>query len=380
MLSRPRDLPAKPVWAVLIALVLIASACENSTDRAGHGRVLTRLAPVSQLATNPSNYFGLAWLPNGKLVVNRDAPGKDVRAELWLLDPNTGEFAPIDLRTPSTCLKADYHAPITLPDGRLGVVLECSFKIKDRLPGVAMSLVTASLKSGLTRPLITDESWQQRTGGFAVAEDMTEALVALGDELCGTVALIDREGIQPLDVTVGGGGATWNLASYFGLVEEDDSCWAQGRAASPAWSPEAGAAFFASPQSAGVEGLMRVDVPWNLYLMKPLGTDLRLLIENVRYPHSLTWSPSGEWLLFVGQPRGQSLGAWLYSMRAQTLVRIADAGVGGFTWSREGDQAAAIEGVSATKPSPLSRLVILDLSRIDLGELNRPGFLGGSNP
>src|SRR5262249_17535046 len=117
-------------------------------------------------------------------------------------------------------------------------------------------------------------------------------------------------------VLVGTGGYSWNPAMTRGITSDGNGrglteqlYWIAPdhwdklnvgfpQAFSPAWSPGGRQiAFFGAPEQ-GLTGVARSDAVFNLYLMKPDGTNIDPLVQDFYHVASLAWSPDSRWIVF----------------------------------------------------------------------------------
>ena len=158
-------------------------------------------------------------------------------------------------------------------------------------------------------------------------------------------------------------GESWNLGSFF-RDTSTSSCTNQGRAAWPAWASDGSRiAFFGSPESIGVSGQDRLDVPWNLYVMAPSATEARPILEDVTHAGALSWSPDSRWLAFSGGLDGQE-GTWLLDTRNNQPIAISASQALWLAWSPAGDEIAATVPTEAEGIALDSKVTIFEVANI----------------
>lgn len=158
--------------------------------------------------------------------------------------------------------------------------------------------------------------------------DMTRGVVSTGD-LRGTFYSVSSEGPEPLEIVVGEGTQEWVLSdalSDFYALDLPLNEWPRvGIATRPAWSPDGTTiAFLASPMATQLEGLARANASYNLYFMSPSELQPQIILENIRNPSALEWSPDGQSVLIEGcMGLGRRCGLWIYRLSDNELHLIS---------------------------------------------------------
>jgi hypothetical protein len=251
-----------------------------------------------------------------------------------------------------------------MPDGRVGLVKTCDLDSSTSPIPTSYSLVAGSLESGSIEPLVTSSplgflrSFAPPT--LTVSPEMDMAIVGAGNFLCGSIAMVDHQGLRYLPVTIREGYRSWSLDDYF--LNDDRLCTGIGRADVPAWSPDGQHVMFAgSPLSIGIDGQGRLDAPWNLYLMDVQNWEPRVVLRNVLYPSQLSWSPDGRWLAFGGYFSDGTEGTYLLQPEDGRLTRISSAFLISPAWSPDGTAIAGIREPSDV--GDFGDLVVLDVTQ-----------------
>jgi hypothetical protein len=195
----------------------------------------------------------------------------------------------------------------------------------------------------------------------AINPTMERGVVAVGDETCGTIAVVDSGGVHPLNLMIGAGMSEWNLAAFFG--DRSSGCASQGRAAWPTWSLDDVVAFFASPQSVGASGLEKTTHPWNIYTWAPGENRVRELFGDVALPTGLAWAPGEQWLAFTGEIDGE-FGLWLTSSQGDDPILVTTDAVFAFAWAPSGRSIAATVPLRRDDPSLMRVIVTYDVARL----------------
>ena len=288
-------------WVVLV-LGLLLAGCAASSPAPPVAPIAPTLADVTghRIAAPRGRYLRLAWLPSGWLVGEYEA-GEDWTYRLWRLRPDGSQFAPLPLDHDPACRLTRYLHATALPDGRLGYEKQCldpvtppgQAKLDDRRHLMAYDLTTGQAERLVAEPL---------TYGAALYTwnpSMTRGMIHSGSGICDGIAWLTRSGREPATFSIQEGRRHWRMDTYY-QRHPADSCHREGRASLPAWSPTGTViAFFASPQSIGVRGFARLDMPWHLYLMNPEDQQPRPVVADVQAPGGLAWSPDGQQLVAV---------------------------------------------------------------------------------
>lgn len=298
-------------------------------------------ATPSQVPVGSREFAGVAWPSDNSLVVGLVPNPQDVSApiEVWQLSPDGRGFHRLPLPEDSSCERTQYVSPVSLPDGRVGLVKACDLDPQSSPIPISYSLVAVSPHNGEVTPLVTTEPLGYLRSfaapGLTVSPDMSLAIVSGGNILCESLVLVDASGVRYLPVEVAGEGGSWRLDEYF--LTDARLCTDLGRAGGAAWSPNGEeVAFLGSPQSIGVAGMARLDVPWNIYLMDSRTWMGRLVLADVAYPSEPSWSPDGRWLAFSGLVQGKGQGTWLFDPKGGQVNRLTTVMLTSPDWSPDG--------------------------------------------
>ena len=309
----------------------------------------------------------ITWPSATRLVVGYVRRPHDPAAptELARLRPNGEGFRGIPLPQDQACSRTQYVNPIALGEGRLGVVKVCNLDGEQASIPTSYSLMQVAMAGGELAPLVTTEPLGYLSSfvppSFTANPQATAAIVSAGNLLCGSIALVDRDGVRYFPVTVGEGGQTWRLDEWF--TSEERLCTDQGRARGAAWSPDGlSVAFLGSPQSIGIAGQDRLDAAWNIYVMDTETWTPDEVLSDISYPSDPVWSPNGRWLAFSGAIRGRADGTWLFDVSREELVRISSAQLASPAWSPDGTRLAGL--IAAPTNSGTEEVVSLDVSHL----------------
>jgi hypothetical protein len=347
---------------IVLTICILAACAPKDSDSADGGAAGLRMTPIP--THNLSEFTGVAWASPEWVAMAVLPNPTDVTAsvEIWRMRPDGRALQPVVLPTDAKCERTRYVNPISLLDGRVGLVKVCDHDTqKSRIP-TSYSLVALSLDFRSVELLVTGKTLGYMKS-FAppmltVSPDMDQAIVSAGNVLCSSIALVDGLGLRSLPVTVGEGERSWRVDQYF--LSHGEDCTSSGRADLPAWSPDgAYVAFAGSPQSVGLSGDARLSAPWNLYLLDAQGWSLELVQEDVFSPSQLVWSPDGRWLVFSGSLAEGRSGTWLLDTEGR-LLQLAPTEIRSPTWSPDG---RAIVGIRDVPSDGAEELVLLDVTR-----------------
>ncbi len=297
--------------------------------------------PVQRLAAPFGDYTGLAWLPQG-LVVQSYALTPPTVSRLYWLTPDgvLGDQLPIPEEL--GCVRFDVRRPMRLPDNRLGFIASCLPPIetgkaqKDYLR--AYDLKTQTISPLLDGVIPTDSG---ETGIFAWAPDMQRAFATNGNQL--------------------------ETKLYWFTPGTSDVTWFPTKiplAAYVDWSPDGSTiAWDGSPGSPNRGVVAALSAKFNLYLMDPDGSNLRLIVTGYQNPAGLAWSPDGRWLVLIANFDGHTDAAWLIDPQTGSRRMLAQGDFQWPAWSPDGAQLALV-ATDDLQFAPNRYLVILDTSAL----------------
>jgi WD40 repeat protein len=312
--------------------------------------------PATRLPIPTGLYSGVAWLPEGLIVVEyspRLAQGSG--SQLWTLRPDGSAFERIPLTADAACRRTEYSHPTVLPDGNLGFVKWCFGN------GVRQFLESYTRDSGKEMPLALLEL-PFNPHRFTFDPDMRSGFISTLSDICGTIAAFNSKRIQPLPISITDNGHSWRLDDYF-RRDPARSCSNEGRADWPTLSADGSRlAFLASGPVPGVRDFARLDLPWSIFVTDRTDFAPQAVLSGVRHPRGLAWSPNGRWLAFAGQVDGRGAGTWLFDPTSHRVVRIADKSLDELAWSPDGQQIVGVFNPNPAQWPPRDQVLVLDVA------------------
>jgi len=283
--------------------------------------------------------------------------------EVRQLKTDGSEFVTVTLPADSACRRTQYQGFGVLRDGRLGVVKICDLPV-GASPSASYGAVAYDTHSGAVEQLFPLED-KLHPSGLSFNRTNDRAVTAQGGSVCGTIAYLTCNGVEPISASVTDGTRQWRLDDYFRRKPGDD-CSAIGRADGPDWSPDGRQiAFTAFPEAIGRSGPDRLEVPGNIYLMDAATLSVHELVHDVRDPAGVSWSPDGNWLAFSASDiPGHGGGTWLVSASSGSFVRVSDRSMTQMVWSPGGSQLLGLwDNGQGTWP-PQTELDVFDVQSV----------------
>jgi hypothetical protein len=319
-------------WSRLFLVMLIATLTWSCREAHEELRAASRTLDLP-----PGKYAGIAWPSDNVIVVGNDpsSGAEFLPLELLRVDLEAGHAEALQVQGHDECRRSQYLAPSTTGRGKIGFVEECA----GRLPGINRYYLSEyNLGDDTTRPL-ADEPLRFLPNPISWRPGTTEAVAADSNDLCANLVWLSPEGVS--DTTIRFEDFRWPLQPQRAFAGSE--CEDHPRLDWPAWSPGGDRlAFFASPQSVGVNGTARLGASWNLYMLQPpnLRADPQVIdVDNAR---ALSWSPNGDWLAFSGNVHGEE-GVWLFAPEDQRLIHVRQQNAQALAWAPSGREIAAVD-------------------------------------
>lgn len=245
---RPRSQRAS-VARLLVVALLALTAC---------ARTPAALAPAHRIPVRDAAFTGVAWLPNGQLMVSLDPEtGLGANQQIWRLNPDGSDYSQVvlpDDPAGSACNFTLYFNPVPLPDGRVGLQRVCYTDGPEILHLVALDPSTGTV--GEISPALSSSpvSFYRQ----AWNPTLTEGVYSDNNDICSTLTWITDQAIEARTTTVTDGGHTFKLE---GLLDDSGACGKIARASTPAWSPDGARSRSLRPHNPS--GLMGSPEPMN---------------------------------------------------------------------------------------------------------------------
>jgi hypothetical protein len=279
----------------------------------------------------------------------------DRPAELGVvaIDPDSGSVTPLDVHFEDpSCSRIDEFSPNT-GRGWVAWIWACMAR-----GGSDSSYKVVSLSERDGEPEVVG---QFEAAGLvtSIALDPVNHLPGVafvGSRICDTIVGVTESGLEPIAAEVQG------EAGSFHLDDPDirTDCRDTGRAGYPAVSADGTVAFLASTRAIGREGPARLEVPMDLFLMRPGESPVRHPL-SVTNPGGIAWSPSGEELVVGGVDASGATGVWLYRPATQAVVKVSNEPLRHLSWSSDGDRVVGVRSESLLSDGD-SELVILSVA------------------
>jgi len=355
---------SRPIRVVCVAALLLLSGC-TSSPLAGQSKGGQGLPYRSILGPQADGYVStLAW-PRGGIFVGY-VPADPARLpEVRRLNADGSEFRPVTLPDDPACRRTSYQDFGVFHDGRLAIVKICDLPA-GATPSAGYGAVAYDPNSGTVEQLFPVETKIHPTGlRFNPSDE--RAVTAQGASICGTIAYLTRNGVEPISATITDGHRQWRLDDYFKRRTGDD-CSSIGRSDGPDWSPDGRQiAFLGFPQAIGKSGPARLEVAGNIYLMDTATLSVKALVQDLRFPAGVSWSPDGHWLAFsASDVPGHGGGTWMLSVSTGNFVRVSDRTMTEVEWSPDGHRLIGLwDNGKGTWP-PQTELDVFDVHSIAL--------------
>jgi len=343
-----------------IVLSLLLASCAFS-PLTGQSKGVQNAPYRSILGPQADGYVSTVAWTRGDVIFVGYVPSDPARLpEVRRLKPDGSDYRPVTLPDDPACRRTSYQGFGVLHDGRLAIVKVCDLPA-GASPSAGYGAVAYDPNSGAVEQLFPVETKIHPTGlGFNPSDD--RAVTAQGASICGTIAYLTRDGVESISATITDGQRQWRLDDYFKRHTGDD-CSSIGRSDGPDWSPDGRQiAFLGFPQAIGKSGPARLEVPGNIYLMDTTTLSVKALVQNLRFPAGVSWSPDGHWLAFSASDLpGHGAGTWLLSVSTGNFVRVSERTMTEVEWSPDGRQLVGLWDTGKGTWPPQTELDIFDV-------------------
>jgi WD40-like Beta Propeller Repeat len=318
----------------MVVLMLLVSACRTAGSNLSES---DPDVPVRRLAGPSGSLAAVAWLPDGRLYLDRAADGGS-ETEIWSVPARGGAAQRLRLPAQPGCWRTDYLHSAALPDGRLGLTRLCW---KDPPIGD-----TGAVDPHTRRYVPLAELGPLNPSAVTWQKDLRSGFLSRTSGSCAGIAELTAAGPRRWTAPAALDGRTWELDGYvFARGTLDCTRW--GRADLPVLSPDGTSLYFlASPESFRISGgVRREETPWRLYRWALSGTrptgQPEELTADLGKPLDLVISSDGLALAFAGQRDG-SYGLWWVDPRSRQVRRLSGGKYVSASFSPDGRHLAAI--------------------------------------
>ena len=302
---------------LLVAFVLSASGC-GGEDKVSSNRLeqrpLVARGDVRLIEAPAGVTFHVpVWLPAlDKIVFMRSpVPGEAFRNELASVAIDGSGLEPLQLPDEPGCKYTSKSLPEALGDGRLGYVQQC-------WPGGGRVVTLMTWDPGTRRTeSLVPFRLEFLQGPFACSPDLSTCVINDHNGLYEELQRIGSDGLERLDLPL-------------------------ERAGFPSWSPKGRwIALDGVAEGAYGEGLGRLELPRNLYLLSADLEHLRPLVRDITNVSASAWSSDGRWLALALKPEEGAEGLYLVEVATGKLMLVLAGRFGAPTWL-PGDSSLAV--------------------------------------
>jgi hypothetical protein len=337
---------SKPGWLIIPSLLVLSAVAIGFAVLQFGARSAEMSETHKQVIPSPNGeYVSVAWVSDRLVVDFRGAVGGTPAppvfnvGRLWQLHDNGENMSMLTAPTPEGCVSTNNEqntpssllAPSRLPDGRLGYIVACPKSSNSPLDDLYM--MGLDMHTGREDRLLSYTLPGKRFGvaGYSWNPEMTRGIATDGNGLAEKLYWLTLEELQPIVLPF-------------------------TRAITPAWSPDGTRiAFWGAPEQ-GLHGIGKADLEFNLYMMKPNGSDVYPVLTGFKYPLSMSWSPDGRQLVFAALSTSGGEGIWLFTPDTGLASILVSGSFTSLTWSPVGRQIAALEFIPGNSQARLVKI------------------------
>ncbi len=333
--------------AYALACIIIVGCQPSQPERIVHPVL------VHPLQVPEGDYYTLAWLSDDRVVLDYKSKGKQgPESNLWIMRSDGSEFHELALPgdTQNECSWTEYHDPVTLSDGQAAYVRSCHM---EKEPFRSSSILVLNPRTQTSQQLFSQQIPESALFSLAFGSDSSRGVGATYSDIEHHLFGIDSQGTFTVEL---------------GLLRPNR----------PTWSSDGKyLAFFGNRTMRGDAGPIWATQPYDLWSMPAdcisrstsCSATAQMLIQNVKGPTRVAWSPNGKWLVFDGDVQGQGKGIWLFDVNRQKIYQIAFGNYERPTWSPNGENVMVVVG-SPLEGQPDPALVsYTSLALLDVGEI-----------
>ena len=328
--------------SIVIALLLAALIACQLPMRQRNLTIMSVDATIQRVDA-PKGTYGSPFWWDSKFVVFYEEDwgenGTQYSGRIWQIKNDGSELEVLSLPNLDRCERNGFDAGSVLPNNLLAYIVTCR-EPNNFIPQLYM--MSYDPDTGQTKPLLDYPlpSSQIGTSGYSWHPDMTHGITSDGNgsTLEEQLYWFRPEGYEFIDL---GFPQAWG----------------------PKFRPDGEQiTFFAAPEQ-GREGIDRLDSVYNLYLMNPDESNVRPLVNGLRHPTGLAWSPDGRWIAFSAElaKNSRQEGIWLTDAETGASKLLIRGSYGRPSWSPDGEQMVVVEFSDDPLNDPTNHLEIVDV-------------------